>query len=62
MKVCVYVCACVCMHTLLIYWIISTDLFPQGGNDYEIFVDSRTIGHTVVSPDNTLQLLKELFD
>ena len=42
-----------CMHTRTLYL--------QGGNDYEIFMDPRTIGHTVVSPENTLQLLKELF-
>jgi len=34
----------------------------KGGNDYEIFEDSRTIGHTVASPDDTLRELKELFD
>lgn len=34
--------------------------FP-GGNDYEIFEDPRTIGHTVTSPEHTQQLLEELF-
>lgn len=33
----------------------------QGGNDYEIFTDKRTIGHTVTSPEDTQQVLKELF-
>ncbi|CAD6886391.1 unnamed protein product [Tilletia controversa] len=33
----------------------------EGGNDYEIFSDSRTIGHTVDSPDTTLNLLEEIF-
>jgi phosphomannomutase len=33
----------------------------EGGNDFEIFVDPRTIGHTVTSPENTIQLCKELF-
>jgi len=33
----------------------------QGGNDYEIFTDKRTIGHTVTSPENTQRILKELF-
>ncbi|XP_067938005.1 uncharacterized protein [Watersipora subatra] len=33
--------------------------FP-GGNDYEIFEDPRTIGHTVTSPDDTMRQLKEL--
>ena len=33
----------------------------QGGNDYEIFVDERTIGHTVVSPEDTMAQLKKLF-
>ncbi|KAG9018903.1 Phosphomannomutase [Tulasnella sp. 427] len=32
-----------------------------GGNDYEIYTDSRTIGHSVKSPDDTIRLLKELF-
>ncbi|KAH8105017.1 eukaryotic phosphomannomutase [Phellopilus nigrolimitatus] len=33
----------------------------KGGNDYEIFTDSRTIGHSVTSPDDTARILKELF-
>lgn len=33
----------------------------EGGNDYEIFEDPRTIGHTVTSPEHTQQLLDELF-
>ncbi|WVQ93623.1 hypothetical protein IAU59_000699 [Kwoniella sp. CBS 9459] len=33
----------------------------KGGNDYEIFSDERTIGHTVTSPEHTMQLLDELF-
>ncbi|KAJ7493451.1 eukaryotic phosphomannomutase [Mycena galericulata] len=33
----------------------------EGGNDYEIYSDSRTIGHTVNSPEDTIRLLKELF-
>ncbi|ETV85412.1 hypothetical protein H257_03152 [Aphanomyces astaci] len=32
-----------------------------GGNDYEIFVHDRTIGHAVNSPEDTLRLLDELF-
>jgi phosphomannomutase len=32
-----------------------------GGNDYEIFEDPRTIGHTVASPDDTVRICKELF-
>ncbi|PWY76185.1 eukaryotic phosphomannomutase [Aspergillus heteromorphus CBS 117.55] len=34
--------------------------FP-GGNDYEIYVDPRTIGHSVEDPDDTIKQLKELF-
>lgn len=34
----------------------------KGGNDYEIFVDDRTIGHSVSSPDDTVRILKELFN
>ncbi|KAJ9128278.1 Phosphomannomutase 1 [Naganishia onofrii] len=33
----------------------------KGGNDYEIYNDSRTIGHSVNSPDDTMRILKELF-
>ncbi|KAF5355325.1 hypothetical protein D9758_006033 [Tetrapyrgos nigripes] len=33
----------------------------KGGNDYEIFSDPRTIGHTVNSPADTIRILKELF-
>ena len=33
----------------------------KGGNDYEIFEDSRTIGHSVENPEDTLKQLKELF-
>ena len=33
----------------------------KGGNDYEIFEDERTIGHTVTSPDDTMKQLRELF-
>lgn len=39
------------------------DKTHKGGNDYEIFIDKRTIGHQVKSPDDTkaelMQLLKE---
>ncbi|KAI5238062.1 eukaryotic phosphomannomutase [Aureobasidium subglaciale] len=34
----------------------------QGGNDYEIYEDSRTIGHTVKTPEDTAAELKKLFD
>ncbi|CDO92903.1 unnamed protein product [Kluyveromyces dobzhanskii CBS 2104] len=34
----------------------------KGGNDYEIYVDDRTIGHSVESPADTVRILKELFD
>lgn len=34
--------------------------FP-GGNDYEIYSDPRTIGHSVTDPDDTMKQLKELF-
>ena len=40
-----------------------TDSNPllQGGNDYEIFTDPRTIGHSVADPQDTIKMLKELF-
>ncbi|KAI5122476.1 hypothetical protein M0805_001388 [Coniferiporia weirii] len=37
------------------------DRTEKGGNDYEIYSDSRTIGHSVTSPEDTARLLKELF-
>ncbi|XP_054278529.1 uncharacterized protein LOC128996984 [Macrosteles quadrilineatus] len=37
------------------------DKTSPGGNDYEIWDDSRTVGHTVTSPDDTMKQLKELF-
>ncbi len=33
----------------------------QGGNDWEIYNDSRTIGHSVKNPDDTAAELKKLF-
>ncbi|KAI9511584.1 eukaryotic phosphomannomutase [Russula earlei] len=33
----------------------------KGGNDYEIFTDPRTIGHSVTSPTDTIKILKDLF-
>ncbi|TCD65914.1 Phosphomannomutase [Steccherinum ochraceum] len=33
----------------------------QGGNDYEIYSDPRTVGHSVVNPPDTERILKELF-
>lgn len=33
----------------------------QGGNDYELYSDSRTIGHTVTNPEDTMKQLKEKF-
>lgn len=37
------------------------DKTMPGGNDYEIFVDPRTIGHEVRSPEDTQRICKELF-
>ncbi len=33
----------------------------EGGNDHEIFADDRTIGHTVLNPEDTIKQLEELF-
>ena len=33
----------------------------KGGNDWEIYEDPRTIGHSVTSPDDTVRILKEIF-
>ena len=37
------------------------DKTAPGGNDHEIFEDVRTIGHTVTSPEDTIQQLNSLF-
>jgi len=34
----------------------------QGGNDYEIFVDPRVIGHSVTGPDDTMHQLATMLD
>lgn len=34
----------------------------QGGNDWEIYSDERTIGHSVKSPEDTMKQLNEIFD
>ncbi|KAL2351718.1 eukaryotic phosphomannomutase [Cryomyces antarcticus] len=34
----------------------------QGGNDWEIFEDPRTVGHSVRSPDDTAAELRRMFD
>ncbi|XP_078355744.1 uncharacterized protein LOC144640509 [Oculina patagonica] len=33
----------------------------QGGNDFEIYMDERTTGHKVTSPEDTMKQLKEMF-
>ncbi|KAG8432901.1 hypothetical protein GDO86_017240 [Hymenochirus boettgeri] len=37
------------------------DKTMPGGNDYEIYTDSRTIGHSVTSPEETKRICTELF-
>lgn len=37
------------------------DKTDKGGNDYEIFIDKRVIGHTVVNPEDTRKQLEQLF-
>lgn len=34
----------------------------KGGNDYELYEDPRTIGHSVLDPDDCYAQLKKLFD
>lgn len=34
----------------------------EGGNDYEIYSDSRTIGHSVKNPEDTAAQIQKLFD
>jgi phosphomannomutase len=37
------------------------DKTSPGGNDYEIYEDPRTIGHTVTDPQDTIRQVKEIF-
>lgn len=37
------------------------DKTHEGGNDHEIFIDKRVIGHTVKNPEDTKQQLIEMF-
>lgn len=37
------------------------DRTTEGGNDYEIYSDPRTVGFSVTSPEHTLQLIRETF-
>ncbi|KAK7687947.1 Phosphomannomutase 1 [Cerrena zonata] len=37
------------------------DRTQKGGNDYELFEDPRTVGHTVLDPEDTLRIVKEMF-
>jgi len=34
----------------------------EGGNDWEIYSDKRTTGHSVTGPDDTIRLIREMFD
>ncbi|GMM28271.1 phosphomannomutase [Martiniozyma asiatica (nom. inval.)] len=34
----------------------------EGGNDWEIYSDDRTVGHAVKSPEDTMKILKEIFN
>ncbi|CAK7268055.1 Phosphomannomutase 1 [Sporothrix epigloea] len=38
------------------------DKTMEGGNDYEIYTDKRTTGHSVTKPEDTMAKLKTLFD
>lgn len=37
------------------------DKTHKGGNDYEIYIDDRTVGHAVENPEDTIRQLKDLF-
>lgn len=50
-------CACFIIKLLS----LSVSTFLQGGNDFEIYMDERTKGHKVTSPEDTMQQLKGLF-
>ena len=34
----------------------------KGGNDYEIYTDDRTEGHSVTGPEDTIAEIKKMFD
>ena len=38
------------------------DKTDKGGNDYEIFTDPRVTGHSVRNPEETMKIIKELFN
>ena len=38
------------------------DRTNPGGNDYHIYNDERTIGHSVENPEDTMQQLMKLFE
>jgi len=38
------------------------DRTSEGGNDFHIYDDKRTIGHSVQNPEDTMQQLTKLFD
>lgn len=38
------------------------DKTDKGGNDYEIYEDKRTVGHSVKNPEETMKILKEMFE
>ena len=37
------------------------DRVQPGGNDHEIYIDKRVIGHEVADPEDTIKQLTELF-
>ena len=37
------------------------DKTAEGGGDYELYEHERTIGHTVKTPEHTMELIKKLF-
>ncbi|VDD80827.1 unnamed protein product [Mesocestoides corti] len=54
---------CFCLRFLDEYYTIHFfgDKTFKGGNDFEIFSHPRTIGHTVVDPDDTRKQCQDLF-
>jgi phosphomannomutase len=34
----------------------------EGGNDFELYEDERTVGHLVTGPEDTIRQIRELFD
>ncbi len=49
------------VETEFVHVLFFGDMTHEGGNDHEIFAHPRTIGHTVMSPQATIEQCTQLF-